>query len=96
MSKVSDNVHIHLVGLRVGAEPIGYRVDEPAKGGVWATPCDPVSNWLLYVIRISPDESDLYFKPFRDAPNETQYLISVSYSDGQKQTVSVLGSRVKP
>ena len=42
-----DNVHLRLEGLRPDVEVVSFRVDEPAGGGVWATPCDPISNWPL-------------------------------------------------
>lgn len=71
-------------------------MDDWAAGGVWATPCDPVSNWLLHVEPISDTEIDLYFKPFRDAPADTEYTVTVQYSDGQTHKVSVLGTRVRP
>ena len=64
-----DNVHIHLAGLRTESEPISYRVEDLLGGGLWATPCDPVSNWFLSVEPVVNHETDLYFKPFRDAPN---------------------------
>jgi hypothetical protein len=92
----ADNVHIRLAGLRTEAEVVSYRVDDWAAGGVWATPCDPVSNWLLHVEPISDTEVDLYFKPFRDAPANTEYTVAVQYSDGQTHKVSVLGTRVRP
>jgi hypothetical protein len=92
----NDNVHLRLDGLRTDVEAVAFRVDEPAEGGVWATPCNPVSNWLLYVVPGVDGRSDLYFKPFRDAPDGTEYVVTVQYSDGQVQRASVIGSRVKP
>jgi hypothetical protein len=92
----SDNVHIHLSGIRVDSEPVAFRVDDYAKGGVWATPCDPVSNWFLYVKPIVNGETDIYFKPFRDAPEGTEYKITVTYDDGTTQITIVDGKRVKP
>jgi hypothetical protein len=91
-----DNVHIQLTGLRTEAEAVGFRVDDFAAGGVWATPCDPISNWQLHVISPSFTEVDLYFKPFRDAPADTEYIVTVRYSDGQTHQVSVSGGRVRP
>ena len=93
---VADNVHIHLTGLRTEAEAVGYRVDDFAAGGVWATPCDPISNWQLHVVSLSAAEVDVYFKPFRDAPTGTEYILTVQYSDGQTQKVSVKGAPVRP
>lgn len=91
-----DNVHIRLSGLRLDSSPERFRVDDPAQGGVWATPCDPVSNWMLHVTEISDGTVDLYFKPFRDAPSGTDYVVTVQYADGALQTASVIGGRVKP
>jgi hypothetical protein len=93
---VPDNIHIHLDGLKSGVQPISYRVDDFAGGGVWATPCDPVSNWLLYITSASPDQADLYFKPFRDAPDGTIYTILIKYDDGTSQTTTVVGTHVTP
>jgi hypothetical protein len=91
-----DNVHIHLDGLRTESEPISYRVEDYAGGGLWATPCDPVSNWFLSVEPAVNGETNLYFKPFRDAPSGTEYGITVVYQDGVTQIILVRGSRVKP
>jgi hypothetical protein len=90
-----DNVHIQIIGIKTGTAPVRYRVDEE-KGGVWATPCDPVSNWFLFVNNPAPDQADLYFKPYRDAPDGTKYTITVQYEDGTSQTVTIEGQRVKP
>jgi hypothetical protein len=92
----ADNVHIHLTGLRTEAEAVGFRVDDFAAGGVWATPCDPISNWQLHVESPTAAEVDLYFKPFRDAPAGTEYLVTVRYSDGETHQVSVRGGAVRP
>jgi hypothetical protein len=93
---ISDNAHIHLSGIRVDSEPVTFRVDDYAKGGVWATPCDPVSNWFLYVKPIVNGETEIYFKPFRDAPEGTEYKITVTYDDGTTQMTMVTGMHVKP
>ncbi len=90
-----DNVHIHLQGLRKNKEPISYRVEDQAAGGVWATPCDPISNWLLFVTSPSPGQADLYFKPFRDAPEGAIYTILVEYPDGIIQVARIAGARVE-
>ncbi len=92
----ADNVHIRLTGLRTEAKVESYRVDDLAAGGVWATPCDPISNWQLHVEPRSDAEVDLYFKPFRDAPAGTTYTVAVHYSDGQTHTTTVTGTRVQP
>jgi hypothetical protein len=91
-----DNVHIHLSGLRTDQEAVAFRVDDFAQGGVWATPCDPVSNWFLFVEPVVAGETDLYFKPFRVAPAGTQYRLTVTYADQTTQTVVLSGSRVQP
>ncbi len=91
-----DNVHLHLNGLRTEAEAISFRVDEPAGGGVWATPCDPISIWQLHVITAANGQFDLYFKPFRDAPAGAEYIVTVQCSDGEVQKDSTRGTRVKP
>jgi hypothetical protein len=92
----ADNVHIHLTGLRTEVEAVAFRVDDYAAGGVWATPCDPISNWQLHVLSPSAAAVDLYFKPFRDAPTGTEYIVTIKYSDGQTQKVTVTGARVRP
>jgi hypothetical protein len=91
----NDNVHIHLNGLRTD-QPVSIRLEDQAAGGVWATPCNPASNWLLYVTSNASNQADIYFKPFRDAPDNTRYTLTVQYSDGWTQTTSVAGWRVKP
>jgi hypothetical protein len=91
-----DNVHIHLTGIKTDIGTTSFRVNDYAAGGVWATPCDPVSNWLLYVMSDVPGEADIYFKPFRDAPEGTIYSVSISYDDGSIQTTTVVGSHVSP
>jgi hypothetical protein len=92
----ADNVHIRLSGVRTGVDVASYRVDDLAAGGVWATPCEPISNWLLHEVPAGDGKVDLYFKPFRDAPANTEYTITVQYDDGQTHRVSVLGTRVRP
>lgn len=93
---VPDNIHIRLDGLKTDVQATSYRVEDTAGGGLWATPCDPVSNWLLYVISASPGQADLYFKPFRVAPDGTIYTVTVQYSDGTSQSVAVVGTQVQP
>ena len=92
----NDNIHIRLTGLLTNIEPTSYRVEDFAYGGVWATPCDPVSNWFLYVKPAVNGESDIYFKPFRDAPERREYRITVTYRDGSAQTTVIQGLHVKP
>jgi hypothetical protein len=91
-----DNVHIHLSGIRTEREPVSFRVEDAAQGGVWATPCDPVSNWFLYVEPVVKGETEVYFKPFRDAPAGTEYTITISYNDGVKQMAVIEGSHIQP
>lgn len=93
---VPDNIHIRLDGLRTDVQATSYKVEDTAGGGVWATPCNPVSNWLLYVISPSPGQADLYFKPFRVAPDGTIYTVTVQYSDGTNQSAAVIGTLVQP
>jgi hypothetical protein len=92
---VLDNVHIRLNGLKSGVQPISYRVDDPSGGGVWSAPCDPVSNWLLYVIPTSSNGAELYFKPFRDAQDGIPYIVSVQYDDGTTESITIMGSKVQ-
>jgi len=91
-----DNVHIHLSGLRSNSEPVSFQVEDFAGGGNWATPCNPVSNWFLFVEPVVNQETDIYFKPFRDAPSGTEYQVTVVYEDGAMQATVVSGTRVKP
>jgi hypothetical protein len=93
---VPDNIHIRLDGLKTDVPATSYRVDDSAGGGVWATPCNPVSHWLLYVISAAPGQADLYFKPFRVAPDGTPYTITIQYSDGTSQSIVVIGTQVQP
>lgn len=92
----SDNAHIHLTGLRLNSEPVAIRVEDFANGGLWANPCDPVSNWFLFVKPVVNGETDIFFKPFRDSPEGTEYKITITYNDGVTQMVIVHGSRIKP
>ena len=91
----NDNVHIRLSGLRTDIKPVSFRVDDYARGGVWASPCDPVSNWFLYVSQTPNGTADIYFKPFRDAPSGTEYKITVGYNNGETETTLVRGLQVK-
>lgn len=91
-----DNVHIRLDGLKTDVQATIFKVEDTAGGGVWATPCNPVSNWLLYVSSSSPGQADLYFKPFRVAPDGTTYTVTVQYSDGTNQSATIIGTLVQP
>lgn len=91
-----DNVHIHLSGLADDMQPSGFRVEDVDHGGLWATPCDPVSNWFLYARPVKEGETELYFKPFRDAPAGTKYKVSVAYANGTTLVTEIEGTRVTP
>ena len=91
-----DNVHIRLEGLKTNVQAISYKLEDVDGNGVWATPCDPISNWLLYVNEHSDGQADLYFKPFRTAPDGTSYLVSIQYSDGSVQYITLVGTLIKP
>ncbi len=91
-----DNAHIQLTNLKTDVQAISYRVDDMAGGGVWATPCDPASNWLLHAETPIPGTADLYFKPFRDAPEGTVYHITITYEDGSIQSTALVGSQIAP
>ncbi|MFK7801207.1 MAG: hypothetical protein AB8G95_06230 [Anaerolineae bacterium] len=92
----ADNVHIRIRGLKPNVAPTKYRVDDTAGGGVWATPCNPISNWQLHSIEQDSGDVDLYFKPFRVAPDNTQYSVTVTYEDGSTQFVALTGTAVTP
>ncbi len=89
-----DNIHVRITGMYAHVQPLNYRVEDPAGGGVWANPCS--AAWLLYVVSPEPGVADLYFKPFRDAPDGTLYTITVRYSDGSLQATAVAGTHVRP
>ena len=90
-----DNIHIHLEGLRTNVAATGYRIEDPAGGGVWATPCDSQSNWLLYIDGGLDGQAELYIKPFRDAPSGTMYVVTVQYDDGSSDSLTLVGSAVQ-
>lgn len=90
-----DNVHIHLSGVRTDVRVTSYRIEDRAGGGLWAIPCNPISNWIIFAKPVA-DQVDLFFKPFRDAPDGTEYLITIGYADGTSEQTSVIGKRVKP
>jgi hypothetical protein len=91
-----DNIHIRLTGVKTDVTVSNYRIEDPAGYGVWANPCNPISNWFIHAQNSNNGQADLYFKPFRDAPDGTIYTITVQYSDGTSQTTSVVGTRVAP
>ena len=91
-----DNAHIHLSGLKQDSIPVNFHLEDPVGAGVWARPCNPLSNWLLYIANNNNGQADLYFKPFRNAPDGTLYTIRITYSDGSIQTTAVLGTSIGP
>jgi hypothetical protein len=90
------DAHIRISGLRTDATPIRFRVDDVTHAGVWATPCDPVTNWQLSVRNVSNGSADLYFEPFVNAPAGTLYRVEVGYADGNSRSTIVLGSAISP
>jgi hypothetical protein len=90
------NAHVRLSGMRQDSAPVSYRLEDTTHLGVWATPCDPVSNWLLYVTNASGGNADVYFRPFVTAPAGTQYNVRVTYADGGTQSVSFVGTSITP
>ncbi len=92
---VPDNAHIQLNGLKTDVTAVSYRVQDDS-GGVWATPCDPTSNWLLHVESSAPGTADVYFKPFRVAPDGTIYTITMTYDDGSVQSTALVGTQIAP
>lgn len=91
-----DNVHIRLTGIRTDSPVVDYKVEDIDGGGLWAIPCEPVTNWLLYVDAPVEWQADLYFKPFRVAPDGTIYTISLLYADGAIEKLNVVGTYVAP
>jgi len=92
---VPDNIHIRLPGLRTDITVASYQVDDAAGGGRWATPCNPVSNWLVVAQDTAPGQVELYFKPFRNAPAGTIYAVYLRYQDGTSEQISVVGGEVR-
>lgn len=89
-----NNVHLRLSGLRPGLKIKRLRVEDPAGGGSWSTPCDPVSDWQLHAEFTSAVSADLYFKPIRNAPAGARYTVSVEYENGYREQVSLPGGAV--
>ena len=79
-----DNVHIHLSGLLTSAEPVSFRIEDYSGGGLWATPCDPVSNWFLYVELVKDNETNLFFKPPNS--NANRWLSAINPIGGLRKT----------
>lgn len=94
VGSVPDNIHIRVTGMYTDVTPISYRIADPVGAGAWANPC--TATWLLHVASSAPGTADLYFKPFRDAPDGTIYTITIHYGDGSIQTSAVAGTRVNP
>lgn len=93
---VADNIHINVSGLKEGVAIDKITVTDPAGGGVWAQPCNPISNWYLHIIPSAGGIVDLYFKPFRNAPDGTIYTVTIEYEDNTSQATTVLGTAVAP
>lgn len=93
---VADNVHIRLEGVQTNSPISQITVRDPAGGGVWANPCVQGSNWQLHMEEGENGQMDLYFKPFRNAPEGTLYIITIQFEDGTIQEGSVEGTAVFP
>lgn len=89
-----DNIHIRLSSMRTDVAVTAYRVEDHT-GGVWVWPCNSF-NWSLVPITSVPGQVDLYLKPWGDTPAGTLYTVTVQYSDGTGEQVTVIGSRVRP
>ena len=88
-----DDIHIRLQGLPPDAEPDFYQVDDYAGGGRWVYPCND-ENWWLLPKRGADGTVDLYFQPVRDAPEGSEYIVTVHFDDGTHQRVRLEGSPV--
>ncbi len=89
-----DNIHIRVTGMHTNVQPVSYRVEDPVGAGLWTDPCS--ASWALHVIARNDGTAELYFKPFRDAPDGTIYTVAILYSDDSIQTTAVSGTRVRP
>lgn len=83
------NVHIRLTGLRLDSRPARIRIEEPQGGSSWANPCDPISNWQLFIHYNHLSQADLYFKPNHNIPAGAIYTVTVEYEDGEVARVSL-------
>jgi hypothetical protein len=89
-----DNIHIRIADLPSGVQPTLYQVDDFTGGGRWVHPCNQENWWL--VPEPGPDGTvDLFLKPHRDAPEGTEYIVTVRYDDGTHHRAQVLGSAVR-
>lgn len=75
-----DSVHIRLKGMRPDVEPVNIRLSDATNGGYWESSC-PSLGRRIHVIQNSPDQADLYFKPYRFIPVGSQFELIVDYSD---------------
>lgn len=89
----ADDIHIRLAGLSPDSEPDFYQVDDYAGGGRWVYPCNDV-NWWLLPQRGADGTVDLYFQPVRDAPEDSEYIVTVHYKDGTHQRITLEGAAV--
>ena len=91
-----NNAHITLAGMTTGVQPTSFELEDLTHSGKWASPCDPVSNWLLAVRNVSGGNADLYFRPFVIAEADTLYRVTVRYADGSSQALNFTGSAITP
>ncbi|MFN2251531.1 MAG: hypothetical protein ACK2UL_06395, partial [Anaerolineae bacterium] len=89
----ADNIHIRVSGLSGEREVAGFQVDDYVGGGRWVYPCND-ENWLVVPRLPEPGMADLYLKPHRDAPDDTEYIVTVYYGDGTHHRAVILGSAV--
>lgn len=93
---VNDNIHIHLTGIKEYNMVSNIRIIEKNNMGVWANSCVFGSTWMIHVEKFAHGERDLYFKPYRNAPDGTIYEITVDYENGLSEKVLVEGTAVFP
>lgn len=90
----NDNIHIQLTHVKDNVTSI--TVLDPAGGGRWTKPCEPGSSWIVHTEEGAEGVLDVYIKPFRVAPNGTEYRITVEYEEALSETVTILGTAVSP
>jgi hypothetical protein len=90
------NAHVRISGMRTSSPPVSYRLADVTHGGLWATPCDPASNWQLHVRNVAGGNADLYFHPFVSAPAGTTYVLHIQYANGDVQSVAISGTAISP
>jgi hypothetical protein len=82
--------------MTTGVQPTSFELEDLTHSGKWASPCDPISNWLLAVRNVSGGNADLYFRPFVIAEAGTLYRVTVRYADGSSQALNFTGSAITP